>query len=280
MSKRKGFTFVEVTLFLAITTGLFLGIALGVNTSIRSQKYNDATQSFLEFMRSIYSKVSNPQSPGAGNSEDAIYGKLMVFGESVNLDGSSNSDKAIFVYDVVGKADTVSGGLGTGSVKDMLSKLNATVIRVTGKNASTGAITAAELASVEKYTPHWGASIDGTTNGSPFTGSILIVRHPRSGTINTLYSNTTIEVNSLFRSAKSTGNYNGVMNSLKNVLNSFNTTEINFCVNPFGPGVSSGTTKRQNIRLLKDARNASSVELIELDSQYNASSNPEGNKCW
>lgn len=268
MSKRKGFTFVEVTLFLAITTALFLGIALGVNTSLRSQKYNDTTQSFLEFMRSIYSKVSNPQSPGSGNSDSAIYGKLMVFGQSTLLDGSSNNDKAIFVYDVIGKADTVSGSLGTGSAIEMLNRLDASVL-----NAAK-----AELASVEEYTPHWGASIDGTTNGTPFTGSILVVRHPRSGTINTFYSGVTLQVNSQFRWAKATGNYTNIQNLLKNALSSFYTTEIDFCVNPSGPGMAS-TTRRQNIRILRDARNASSVELISLDIRSDAA-NPEGNKCW
>ena len=269
MSKRKGFTFVEVTLFLAITAALFLGLALGVNTSVRSQKYNDATQNFLEFMRSIYSKVSNPQSPGTGNSEYAIYGKLMVFGESKTLDGYDNNDQAIFTYDVVGKADTVSGTLGTGSVIDMLGRLNAGVVR--------GSSGSAELASPEKYTPHWGASIDGTTDGQPFTGSILVVRHPRSGTINTLYSSNVLQVNSEFRTAQAAGNYAGVLNLLKTNLGSFSTKEIDFCVNPSGPWVPS-ITRRQNIRILKDARNASSVELITLD--INKDTDPEGNKCW
>ena len=215
MSKRKGFTLVEVTLFLAITALLFLGIAMGVQNSVFQQRYNDSTQSFLEVMRSIYSEVSNPQTVGTGNSEQAIYGKLIVFGESKMLDGATNNSDAIFVYDVIGGADTVGGGLGSGTVQDMLKNLNATIVRVTSTDASNN-VTGADFVAAEKYTPHWGASIDGLTNGTPFTGSILVVRHPRAGTINTLFYNQVLDANAILKDARDSANFNGIVNLIKN----------------------------------------------------------------
>ena len=268
MSKRKGFTIVEVMLFLAITALLFIGIAMGVQNSVFQQQYNDSTQSFLEFMRSVYSKVSNPQTTGHGNSEEAIYGKLVVFGESVMLDGTTSNDSgAIFTYDVIGKASTVAGGLSTGSATSMLATLDANVVRF-NRGGLENSITSAELVSPEKYTPHWGAVIDGTTNGAPFKGSILVVRHPRSGTINTLVSDDVIEANRVVYEANSSGSYNGAENLLKSKLSSFRASEVDFCVNPSGPDAASNVP-RQNIRILANARNASDVEFIELDGSDN-----------
>ena len=117
MGKRKGFTLIEIALFLGVTALIFLGVAVGVNNSLFQQQYNDSTSSFLEYMRSIYSKVSNPQGFGDGASESAIYGKLVVFGESVNLKGEPiTPGTEVFSYDVIGK--TAVGG--TGDLQEIL----------------------------------------------------------------------------------------------------------------------------------------------------------------
>ena len=78
---RRGFTLVEVALFLAITAAIFVSIAVGTQNSIFQQRYNDAVQNFAEFLRSMYSQVTNVQSEGYGRSEYAIYGKLVNFEE-------------------------------------------------------------------------------------------------------------------------------------------------------------------------------------------------------
>ena len=81
---RSGFTLVEVALFLAITGLVFAGIVVGTQNSIFQQRYNDAVQNFAEFLRSMYSQVTNVQSEGHGRSEYAIYGKLVNFEEDEN----------------------------------------------------------------------------------------------------------------------------------------------------------------------------------------------------
>ncbi|MBO7657561.1 type II secretion system protein, partial [Candidatus Saccharibacteria bacterium] len=143
MGKRKGFTLIEVSLFLAVTAALFLGVALGVQNSIYQQRRNDSVQNFLEFMRSIYSKVSNPQSQGEGNSDEAIYGKLVVFGKTKDLSGNSipNNESPVFTYDVIGRADR---NIGNDSVVKLLKDLDANVIKATGERS-------AESVSPEKY---------------------------------------------------------------------------------------------------------------------------------
>ena len=270
MNKRKrrlvGFTLVEVSLFLAVTAVLFVGIITATQGSIWQQRFYDSVQSYAEFWRGIYSQVSNPQTVGQGNTETAIYGKLVVFGESVDLQGNSvnattdaNYGQQIFIYDVVGDAT----GTGTGSVVEMLSGLNANVImKVLDSRGNTEWIPAGE---VTDYVPRWGAEIETTTQAEPFTGSILVVRHPQSGTINTLVSKEVIHVNGALQSYNGS---TGVMERLlKSKLDSFEPSEIDFCLNPYGYGVA--TDNRRDIRLAKNARNSSGVQIIDLDSDEN-----------
>ena len=277
MNKRKGFTLIEVLLFLAVTAALFIGIAWGMRSSLFQQQYNDSVQSFLEFMRSIYSKVSNPQSTGTGNTNKAIYGKLVVFGEGTDLEGNEIKDGfPVFVYDVVGDALSASE-IGSGDVKSRLMRVNANVVKIE-KNTS-GLITDAKLMFLEKYDPRWQTVIEDTER-NVFKGSIMVVRHPTSGVINTLVldnnnSDDVVEANRDYNKAKQDGfrDITALENILKQYLgdngdNSFQTKEVNFCVNPYGYN-GSGVMLRQNIRILSNARNASSVELIELDGSDN-----------
>lgn len=289
MGKRKGFTFIEVSLFLAITAALFIGIALGMQNSIFQQRYNDATQNFFEFVRSIYSKVSNPQSAGDGNSlKEAIYGKLFVFGEEFDIFGNrldpSSDGRPIFVYDVVGSAVGTQNML-SGDLMTLLTSLHANAVRFIDPNTGdpvaptdpefNGSL--AQLASPEKYEMRWQTELQNTDH-TPFVGSILVVRHPRAGTINTLVlENIAINVNEEVNRANAEGvEVSGIDKLLTKYLDKddeseedkFKVEELNFCVSPYGLG-ESGTILPQNIRILKNARNASSVQMIDLDGDDN-----------
>ena len=278
MGKRKGFTFVEISLFLAVTAALFIGIAASVQNSMFQQRYNDAVQNFYEFVKSIYSKVSNPQSPGKGNSNVAIYGKLVVFGETTDILGNpvGAGEKPIFMYDVVGDAKSTYD-MASGDVSKMLANLQANVVRFE-TNSSGTITTGVTLASPEKYEPRWQIDIK-DTSGNSFKGAIMVVRHPRSGTINTLVlDNTVIEANSEVAQAdavfKSGGNYPGIRELLTQYLtggsasSKFGTKEVDFCVDPYTQS-EVGAIPRQDIRILNNARNASSVEMIDTDGDDN-----------
>lgn len=237
MVKRKGFTFIEIALFLAVTAALFIGIALGMNNAITQQRYDDSIQEYFEFVRSIYSKVSNPQSPGKGNSNRAIYGKLVVFGEKYGIDHNLITEgNPIFVYDVVG--DVIGyQKLGTERLVEMLSKLNL------------------RLTSPEKFEMPWQTTIQ-DTSGNAFRGSILVVRHPRSGTINTLYSGMVVDAN----------NPANTHDLQESTVTSFGTNnEIIFCLSPYPVGGPYGPIPKQPIKISSNARNASDVELVDLD---------------
>lgn len=309
--KRSGFTLIEIVLFLGITGLLFVGIIVGTNNSIFQQRFMDSVQNFAEFLRSIYSEVSNPQSVGDGRSDTAIYGKLIVFGQTVGLDGVEfeksfgDSQQRIYVYDVIG--DVV--GTGTGNVMELLGDLNANVAVL--KNRSTNKVfvvdngldpnfggagisdnnlIAEPAGIVQSYIPRWGSSIEkaygekgaydkNTADNSKnlYKGAVLVVRHPDSGTINTLIlnddNNETISVNETISEANA-NNYNKENNVkrqiiLRLLLNNydFNIETVNFCVNPYG--VDKKSNWRRDVRLVSNARNASGVEIIDMDDENN-----------
>lgn len=246
MSKRKGFTLIEVILFLAVTTMIFAGVIVGVQTSLSQQRFNDITQNFYEFARSWYSKVANPQSTGKGTSNMVLYGKLIVFGQQYDLQGKFvyyNDRKSVYVYDVAASEVSAESASSSNKIPNLyLTRKSG------GKALSYG---------VEEYHPRWGAMIR-DTDGWPFTGSILIARNMSTGVINTFVTNDIIEVN------KSIMNNETLI--FKNV-GTFSPSEINFCIDPNETGASQALP--QNIRITGNARNASEVILIDTDNSEN-----------
>ncbi len=257
--RKSGFTLVEVSLFLAVTALLFLGVTLGVRGSVFQQRYTDSVQSFAEFLRNVYAEVANVEHTGTGRSDLVIYGKLITFDETYDLYGNKITDEEnrIFSYTIVGK----TGDIGSGDILGALKALEANVLIKEGSSYKFAGIT-------QEYIPRWGAGVQ-TTAGyaggyQPFKGTLLVVRHPRSGTINTYYYNTTIEVNNTMRS----GSASAKTSLLTSKLNStnFRTKELDFCINPLG--VAKSNTRR-DIRLVENARNASGVEIISQDGSEN-----------
>ena len=260
---RRGFTLVEVSLFLAITAAIFVSIAVGAQNSIFQQRYNDAVQNFAEFLRSVYSQVMNVQSEGYGRSEYAIYGKL------VNFEEDENGNNKITTYNVIG--DVAEDDLDNGNVLDRLKKLNADVVLNKGVGED---IKYEPVGFVEDYRPRWASQIQ-TTKGwdekyEVFTGALLIVRHPSSGTVYTYSSNEPIkDVDGYIRGLNSGLS---VENQLLTKIESDNESDkfssandVDFCVNPNG---AEQSTLRRDVRIVAGARNAIGVEIISDDESW------------
>ncbi len=290
MKKRLGFTLVEVSLFLGITALLFLGVTIGTQNAINTQRQNDAVNGFVDFLKNVYSEVSNPQSTGYGNSDKAIYGRLVVFGEEYSIDRvegdngristkTNDGRRDIFVYDVLGNANE-SGS--SDSLFEMLKEINISPFSLektsTNVNSYNGKlIPAGETMS---YSPRWQTVIETTTKDAPAKMAILVVRHPRSGTINTLVLEDTMEINTILRTVldgnytfvitngqpvgTNSGIYNNAMNMLKDKIDSFSAKEIDLCINIFGDG-----GRRRDVRIVENARNAGGVILMDADGDDN-----------
>ena len=148
---KRGFTLIEVSIFLAISALLFFGVTIGVQNSVSQQRNNDSVQSFMEFLRGVYSgatNVRNTRENGGTSDESALYGRMAVFG-----DGDE-----VKVYSVIGNVNA-----------DDLNNLNA--------KASD---------QVDEYTPKWGASINGI-DGDDLKGRLLVIRDPSNGVMSTYW---------------------------------------------------------------------------------------------
>ena len=273
---KRGFTLIEVAIFLAVTGALFVGVMVGVQNSIYQQRANDAVQNFVEFLRNVYAGVANVQDTGGGRSERAVYGKLITFGESHNLAGEQlpeDDNNAIFVYTVVGDIDDTKSG-GTLS---LLNDLNASVV----KRAVKEGVQTVELAGIaERYTPRWAAQIEPSCGNKsvedceyePLKGMILIVKHPNSGTVYTYYSAKLAEINDTVSKARAAGldvdplDISGGGNYLTS--GDFVMGQIDFCINTTG---EQKVANRADVRILQGAKNASGIEIIPSDN--------EGYKC-
>lgn len=276
--KRFGFTLIEVSLFLAITGLLFVGIIAGTRNSIFQQRYNDTIQSYAEFLRSVYAQTLNVQnaSSSGGRSDKVIYGKLITFGESKDLSNNDNTSKKIFVYDVIGDdADDVSA---SGDALTVLATLGVSPYgEIVGNDSGVDFTSGYTVGSAYSYGVKWGGRLE-TVDKNDFTGSVLIVRHPGSGTVYTFFSDVAVEVNKRYfewevANGGSGGNQpisiaiDGFSGSTKlaDILGSMVADEINFCVNPTG---EDGQFRR-NVRIMKNARNSSGVVLVPMDSSDN-----------
>lgn len=266
--RRKGFTLIEVAMFLAITGMIFVAVAVGTQNSIWQQRSQDAVQNFTEFLREVYSGVSNPQGKDAtgGNSEKAIYGKLIVFGEEIGLDNRDINVEAdgqqIFVYDIVGNA--YAGSAHGLNEYDQLENVAVNVVEEKDGNLEPYGM-------VQQYVPRWAASIESTEQLTPeqigtganlFVGSIMIVRLPSSGAIVTRFLNHAIDVNRAIRNGPTQKTYEGL---LTKELKNFTNVQIDFCVNP--SGIGEANNNRYDVRIAEGAKNASGIEIVSQDAK-------------
>ena len=257
---KKAFTLVEVSLFLALSGFLMIGLIIGANMSISRQRYNDTVNSFAEFIRGVYSdvlNVSNDKVPSskedgedAGRTGKAVYGKLIVIGDP----GTAPSE--IYTYDVVGKAVNSSEITGENTLQDLISL----------------GINIAYLDSVNKNIPYketryilpWDGVIEASNSNNLRRDAILIVRSPSSGSIVTYSLNPSASPtpNLAFRAAFAGAA--DARNRFTQLLSNFQSNQnIDLCVDS-----PDNTNKfRRDVRINAGANNSSFVEEVALDNE-------------
>lgn len=316
---KRGFTLIEVILFLAVTTALFVGIAAGVQGSIFQQRYTDSVQNYAEFLRSVYSQVSNVQNESTGRSDKAIYGKVITFREKDDSEWDGQSTRNVIrTYNLIGDVESTqangmvgseSQGVGqntmvscpdNGSVIGRLQCLQASVFKEKGG-------VYVPVGFVENYTVRWNAEIQRTDKYDageyiPYVAIIIVAHSPNSGNISTyIWDSNKDEINEVIKSIESCASNSGCHNGdpfrtshNSAYLNTGNTEnnnsylkssnfvskDIDFCVNPYGYEPS---TVRRNIRMSQGAHNASAVDVLTEDTttgvEQGLTSEYDHNRC-
>ena len=243
---KQGYSLIEVMLFLALSGLVLMGIIIGTANAVDRQRYNDSVQNFAEFLRSVYSDVSNPAGPKDGRSNYSIYGKLVTFGEQYDTEYQENKEEQIYVYDVIGAIN--ERGL-TGSVLQVLEGLGLNTFIPSPDDVSIKTY----VSTPQIYTLNWEAKVK-DINKNRFVGSILIVRSPTSGTIYTFSSTEQPKVNQILGENPAVA-----ANPLSSLSTKFSpSNQLDFCIVP--EGYSVGT--HRDVRIASNAHDASSIELI------------------
>jgi len=269
---KKGFTVIEVILFLAITGLLIVGLLLGVNASIARQRYQDSVQDLADFLKTQFFAVSNPTLPEwngpdlldydteaassrcnftgtftttegievpirRGQSNCQLFGRLIVFGEH----GDQNRVNIYLIIGMEGRSGVLTG--------DPRTDLAASDIFVPG------------LHFAESYIIPYSALAEDIPINEPLHASILIVRPPRSGSVRSLVLRETINVTDIWNALRSNGDDPTGAFFPNDLMNRFqNTGALDICVG--SDDVFSIGGQRRNIRFQADGGNASAVDVI------------------
>lgn len=258
---KKGFTIIEVSIFLAITGLLLVGVLGGTYSNIAHQRYNDSVRSFAEYFRQVYAEVISPETLGSGNSnESAIYGKVIVFGlESPDDDESKDQDNTVYSATLVGDVHIPEGS------SNFINELGQVNARLFCGNSNDKDEASSTLAT---YTPLWGAKIH-NIDKKPFRGTMIIARSPASGTVHTAFTTEQFNIkehcapddqsaSSLFYTA---------ITETPHLFSASPSESVDFCLQ----SENSNIVRDIRLHLGAEGRNTSSVNVVSDD--------PEESKC-
>lgn len=229
-TKIRGFTIIEVMLFLAVTGALTAGIIIGAGNSITQQRYKDSVNSFKGLLQEQYSEVNSVINSTVNNPVCSQSGESVVFNESIEqLRGTSDClilGRFLLVEPTMVTTYTVVGRSGAEEVG--------------GTDLETLQEYSLAVRSPESSEVAWSSRIvrPGTTEG--MTASILILRSPLSGSILTYAQE---------------GDYRG---SVSGLITNENTGQKDFCLDPNGFSVLGN---RLAVRINAKANSQSSVEI-------------------
>lgn len=252
-TQKKGFTLLEVSLFLALSGILLVGIIAATRNNIARQRYNNAVQEYADFLRSIYTSTIYVQNlDGNGRSDQAIYGRLVVFGE--------NNSSTIYTYDLVGNVVNSTTAINLAENNDPLAVLRSTTENVAG-NITNGLDVV--LKNRNEYTPNWGMTIKSTDNNL-FKGALVVFRSPTLGTIHTYH----LKDNALATDISDQKLSTVLKDKNLQATGSADDAQLDFCVDSDDRAFSIGR-KFQDIRIVYPADSSSAVSLINVDTGDN-----------
>ncbi|QQS21661.1 hypothetical protein IPM09_04050 [Candidatus Saccharibacteria bacterium] len=173
----KGFSVIEVILFLGIT-GLVMAVLLaGVSTALNRERYHDAVNSFQDYLQGQYNLVANVNN---SREPDAVCkdGKITV-GETTDT-GRGTSDCTIVGRVIYSSAD----GYSVSSAQVYATVDAATLSGDDDAQVFRDAKLVVSPES-ERYTIGWSTQLVPQGGSSPLAFSILIARTPTNGQLHT-----------------------------------------------------------------------------------------------
>ncbi len=199
--KQRGFTIIELTLYLGVAGLLLASMMVGITVSVKRQRFADsvnATQGFLQqqfnetqnTLNDRVAQVCDNATPGSGGIETQTRGasKCLIAGKLLDIRPTpAGSEGTIAVHNVLIKADLPAdyATLPGGDVELFQNQLNTTVVE-NALNDTT-------------FRVPWGAELPQLRYGStPLASSdiryIALLRSPVSGSIGLYYMVSTADL--------------------------------------------------------------------------------------
>lgn len=279
-NERQGFTMLEVTLVLALTGLLLIGLLGGTAAAIQTQRYNDSVRSYAEYLRTAYSEVINPETLGAGNSSNtnsiegggnfAIYGKMLVFGYNYGS-GSSSEDDTRSVYSATLIGDANPPSISVSGFVNELAAVHAELFcgkRINGEE---------KVSTLSRYEPAWQAElmqINDPTHNPPlsvdnrFRGTVIIARSPSSGAVHTIYTSKVYDMRDGCKGLEDSYASQELKNDIAEFSQNPATADVKFVTEPVGFCVKSQNVSAGNyreVRIAEDGRNTSAISILNTD---------------
>lgn len=185
MGKRqRGFTIIEIMLFLAVTGALTVGILASAGVSIGQQRYRDSVNSLKSFLQQQYSDVTNVindrgqdwacnasasvSETGAGSGQNRGTSDCVMLGRFITV---NDTGTVLTAANIVGYQ--ASGA--TPATSDLLELQTNYKLSISPINQSTQDV-------------NWGARVVKAGTADAMSFSMLVVRSPLSGSLITFTS--------------------------------------------------------------------------------------------
>lgn len=177
----RGFTVVEVMLFLAITGVVMATLLVGVGSSLNREKYRSSYNSLINYLQGQYNLVVN-----VNNSRDLT---AACEGGSIQLDVGSTLDRGMSDCTIVGRLlRSKADGKGIESMQ-VYATVDARTLVSNPTNTDIQLLQNARLIAdtrIDDYSAEWGTVfVQPGGNLTPSTFAILIVRMPTNGLVHT-----------------------------------------------------------------------------------------------
>lgn len=245
LRRRRGFTVIEVTLFLGVTALMMLGIFIGISGAINRQTYESEVVSLIDFIQGEYSSLDNvrnnransticntgPAGPAltynsatttvVGSSECTIVGRLIVSGASGVL---------FFSQPVYSTVDLSTLAINV-TERQYLTSMRLRTPPTTERNDQV------------TYESRGEVFVDGDTSNRHF--SILIVKLPTNGMTRTYVLNSNV--------FDGGGGINGLLANVGT-----NQQPLRLCVN----GATFGVARPSGVRIVPAAGSVAAVQRI------------------
>ncbi|MFZ2544506.1 MAG: type II secretion system protein [Candidatus Saccharimonadales bacterium] len=198
----RGFTIIEVMLFLAITGGLFAALMVGVSNSITQQRYLDSVRSYKSLLQQQYSDVLNVRNEnleGKCNTDGSIdenstrdgkrgTSKCVLLGRAIRV---TNDGKSVVTASITGY-DPINTGQDSDhdGVPDSSQISNASDIIVL-TNYYKAKLANFDRASVDFDWDSQAFAVNDTNSHISSKSVILIMKSPASGLVRVFVSEDT-----------------------------------------------------------------------------------------